>query len=66
MTLLMGGVNHTQVTTEPTDRVDMIRTKVTMTMTTTHSEKSHIRRMKAWRYRQECRGHDPTKKNLFC
>ena len=29
------------------------------------SEKSHIRRMKAWPYRQECRGHDPTKKNLF-
>ena len=33
-----------------------------MTMTMTHSEKSHIRRMKAWPYRQECRGHDPTKK----
>ena len=32
----------------------------------TYSEKSHIRRMKAWPYRQECRGHDPTKKNLFC
>ena len=40
------------------------RTK-TMTMTMTHSEKSHIRRMKAWPYRQECRGHDSTKKNLF-
>ena len=38
---------------------------MTMTMTMTHSEKSHIRRMKAWPYRQECRGHDPTKKNLF-
>ena len=38
----------------------------TMTMTMTHSEKSHIHRMKAWPYRQECRGHDPTKKNLFC
>ena len=37
-----------------------------MTMTMTHSEKSHIHRMKAWPYRQECRGHDPTKKNLFC
>ena len=36
-----------------------------VTMTMTHSEKSHIRRMKAWLYRQECRGHDPTKKNLF-
>ena len=36
-------------------------------MTMTHSEKSHIRRMKAWPYnQQECRGHDPTKKNLFC
>ena len=32
-------------------------------VTMTHS---HIRRMKAWPYRQECRGHDPTKKNLFC
>ena len=39
---------------------------VTMTVTMTHSEKSHIRRMQAWPYRQECRGHDPTKKNLFC
>ena len=37
-----------------------------LTMTMTHSEKSHIRQMKAWPYRQECRGHDPTKKNLFC
>ena len=35
---------------------------MTMTMTMTHSEKSHIRRMKAWPYRQECGGHDPTKK----
>ena len=31
-------------------------------MTMAHSEKSHNRRMKAWPYR----GHDPTKKNLFC
>ena len=38
---------------------------ISMTMTMTHSEKSHIHRMKAWPYRQECRGHDPTKKNLF-
>ena len=38
---------------------------MTMTMTMTHSEKSHIRRRKAWPYRQECRGHDPQKKNLF-
>ena len=29
-------------------------------------EKSHICQMKAWPYRQECRGHDPTKKNLLC
>ena len=36
------------------------------TMTMTHSEKFHICQMKAWPYRQECRGHDPTKKNLFC
>ena len=35
---------------------------MTMTMTMTLSEKSQIRRMKAWPYRQECRGHDPTKK----
>ena len=35
-------------------------------MTMTHSEKSHIHRMKAWPYRQECRDHGPTKKNLFC
>ena len=39
---------------------------VTMTMTMTHSEKSNICQMKAWPYRQECRGHDPTKKNLLC
>ena len=39
---------------------------MTMTMTMTHSEKSHIRRMKAWPYKQECRGHDTTKKNLLC
>ena len=36
----------------------------TMTMTMTHSEKSHIGQMRAWPYRQECRGHGPTKKNL--
>ena len=35
---------------------------MTMTMTMTHSEKSDIRQMKAWPYRQECRGHDPAKK----
>ena len=35
-----------------------------MTMTMTHSEKSHIGQMRAWPYRQECRGHGPTKKNL--
>ena len=38
---------------------------MTMTMTMTHSEKSHICQMKAWPYRQECRDHGPTKKNLF-
>ena len=37
-----------------------------MTMTMTHSKKSHIHRMKAWPHRQECRDHGPTKKNLFC
>ena len=37
-----------------------------MTMTMTHSEKSNICQMNAWPYRQECRGHDPTKKNLLC
>ena len=26
--------------------------------------KSHIGQMRAWPYRQECRGHGPTKKNL--
>ena len=31
-------------------------------MTMTHSEKSNICQMKAWPYRQECRGYDPTKK----
>ena len=41
-------------------------TTQTMTMTMTHSEKSHICQMKAWPYRQECRGHDPMKKNLLC
>ena len=39
-------------------------TRGTMTMTMTHSEKSHIGQMRAWPYRQECRGHGPTKKNL--
>ena len=34
-------------------------------MTMTHSKKSRIHRMKAWPYRQECRDHGPTKKNLF-
>ena len=38
--------------------------KETMTMTMTHSEKSHIGQMRAWPYRQECRGHGSTKKNL--
>ena len=38
----------------------------TDTMTMTHSEKSHIRRMKAWPYRQERRVMTPRKKNLFC
>ena len=37
-----------------------------MTMTMTNSEKSNICQMKVWPYRQECRGHDPTKKNLLC
>jgi len=37
---------------------------MTMTMTMTHSEKSHIRQMQAWPYRQERRDRDPTKKNL--
>ena len=35
-----------------------------MTMTMTHSEKSYINQMRAWPYRQECRGHGPSKKNL--
>ena len=35
---------------------------MTMTMTMTHSEKSRIHRMKAWPYRQECRGPWPHKK----
>ena len=43
-------------------RLGTSSTFMTMTMTMTHSDKSHIRRMKAWPYRQECRGHDPTKK----
>ena len=35
------------------------------TTTMTHSKKSHNRRMQAWPCRQECRGHDTTKNNLF-
>ena len=38
---------------------------MTMTMTMTHSEKSRINQMRAWPYRQECRDHGPSKKNLF-
>ena len=38
--------------------------RIGMTMTMTHSEKSHIGQMRAWPYRQECRGHGATKKNL--
>ena len=34
-------------------------------MTMTHSEKSRINQMRAWPYRQECRDHGPSKKNLF-
>ena len=37
---------------------------MTMTMTMTLSEKSHINQMRAWPYRQECRDHGPSKKNL--
>ena len=37
---------------------------MTMTMTMTHSEKSHTNQMSAWPYRQECRDHGPSKKNL--
>ena len=33
-----------------------------MTMTLTHSEKSDIRQMKAWPYRQECRVMTPQKR----
>ena len=36
--------------------------RMTMTMTMAHSEKSHICRMKAWPYKQECKGHDPNEK----
>ena len=39
--------------------------RLPLTMTMTHSKKSRIHRMKAWPYRQECRDHGPTKKNLF-
>ena len=38
---------------------------MTMTMTMTHSEKSRINQMRAWPYRQQCRDHGPSKKNLF-
>ena len=31
----------------------------------THPEKSRINQMRAWPYRQECRDHGPSKKNLF-
>ena len=34
----------------------------TISRTKTHSEKSDIRQMNAWPYKQECRGHDPRKK----
>ena len=44
--------------------VPVVTMTMTMTMTMTHSEKSHIGQMRAWPYRQECRGHGPTKKNL--
>ena len=37
---------------------------VCLTMTMTHSEKSNINQMSAWPYRQECRDHGPSKKNL--
>ena len=42
----------------------VMRHTMTMTMTMTHSEKSRINQMRAWPYRQECRDHGPTKKNL--
>ena len=38
---------------------------MTMTMTMTHSEKSRSNQMRAWPYKQECRDHGPSKKNLF-
>ena len=49
-------------------RTELLHVTITMTMTMTmaHSEKSHIRQMKAWPCRQECRFHDPAKKNLLC
>ena len=53
----MNGTNQT-----PEDKVK--RQEKTMTMTMTHSEKSHINQMRAWPYRQECRDHGPSKKNL--
>ena len=52
---------------EPTKLKNSFKKSIkTMTMTMTHSEKSLIYQMKAWPYRQECRGHGPAKKNLFC
>ena len=47
------------------ERMNQLTMTMTMTMTMTHSEKSLIYQMKAWPYRQECRGHGPTKKYLF-
>ena len=44
----------------------LVQAKKTITMTMTHSEKSDIRQMKAWPYRQECRGHDTAKKRICC
>ena len=58
------GTNE-RIDSEPKKRETCQRWQEAMTMTMTHSEKSHIRRMKAWPYKQECRGHDLTKKNLF-
>ena len=45
--------------------LDRSNTEGAMTMTMTHSEKSRINQMRAWPYRQECRDHGPSKKNLF-
>ena len=54
----------TLVLREPLTPSLLMRMPVTMTMT--HSEKSDIRQMKAWPYRQECRVMTPQKKNLLC